>query len=350
MIQKVRNGIIITLLIITVLMALKFVNLDYTIESRVLFMPASTFSLSSNVEGKLITSLSDNINGTVKNHGVTEFERGDVIQFELSDKVTSQKYLQKGDTLGWLFSNEAQTELISLKGEIAILKAELQFYKTGQKPEDVTTAQEQLALSKQQLSIQQKLTKRSESLFKDSVISTQEYDIELNNLKVKEVEVSIAEANYASITTGAKVEQENLIKAKIANLEAQLKQTMARLAYFTFVTPFSGMVLNKHVPDTGQCVVSVADISQMIGIVPVQLKERSYLKIGDNVNCYKWQGQIINMDNSISIIDRKQAFYITVLWKYNEKILPGSLHPVKIVCDKISLYEYLTRALFPQLY
>ena len=348
--QKVRNAILITLLVIVAFLALKFIHLEYKIESRVFFMPASTFSLTRTVDGNLITSLNNHIKGTVTNYGITEFERGDVVQFVLSDKVSNQKYLQKGDTLGWIYSNEEQKNLITLKGELDILKAELLYYTTGQKPEDVLTAESQLSLSKEQLSIQQKLMKRSERLFKDSVIAAQEYDIELNKLRVKEVEVAIAEARYSSITTGAKGEQEKLVRAKIANLESQVNQVAARLAYFTFTTPIAGIILNKQVPDTGQSVIAVADTSQMIGIVPVQLKERSYLKIGDNVNCYNWKGQIINMDNSVSIIDRKQAFYTTVLWDYNDRLLPGSSHQVHIVCDKITLYEYLKRALFPQLY
>jgi hypothetical protein len=220
-----------------------YIKVPYKIRSRALFMPASEFNLVRTLDGNLISSFKDNVRGVVKSYGVTEFQRGDVVQFLLNPKLLSQKYVNIGDTIGWIVSNEEQRNLIQLKGELNIMKAEFEFYTTGQKPEDIQTAKEQWELAKEQLDIQKKLLQRSTALFVDSVIPQQEYDIELNKLKVKEIEVGIAEARYMSITTGEKKEQGRLVSARIANLESQIKQVSDRLAYFTFTTPMSGMIL-----------------------------------------------------------------------------------------------------------
>jgi multidrug efflux pump subunit AcrA (membrane-fusion protein) len=329
------------------LVASFYIEVPYTIRSRALFMPASEYNLVRTADGNLISSFKDNIKGVVKSYGVTEFQRGDVVQFLLNPKMSNQKYVQAGDTIGWIVSNEEQRNLIQLKGELNILKAEMAFYTTGQKPEDIQTAKEQLELAKEQLDIQKKLLKRSVALFKDSVIPQQDYDIELNKLKVKEIEVGIAEARYLSITTGEKKEQERLVAARISNLESQIQQVSNRLAYFTFTTPLSGIILLQRENEIGENVIAIGDTSHWVGVIPVQLKERDFIKLTDTIAFKELKGNIVGIDNSVKIIDRKQSFYVTGVWPYKDNIMPGTLAEVDINCPKVSIKDYFLRLFKP---
>ncbi len=334
-------------LIVLLLVACLYIKVPYIIKSRALFMPASEFNLVRTADGNLISSFKDNVRGVVKSYGVTEFQRGDVVQFLLNPKISNQKYVNAGDTIGWIVSNEEQRNLIQLKGELNIMKAELEFFTTGQKPEDIQTAKEQWELAKEQLDIQKKLLKRSTTLFGDSVIPQQEYDIELNKLKVKEIEVGIAEARYLSITTGEKKEQGRLVSARISNLESQIKQVSERLAYFTFTTPMSGMILLQRENEIGENVIAIGDTSHWVGVIPVQLKEREFIKLSDTITYKKLNGHIVGIDNSVRILDRKQAFYVTGLWPFEENILPGTMAEVDINCPKVSIKDYFIRLFKP---
>lgn len=342
--------LVIGVLIAFLLYASTIVKVPYQITSKAYFMPALEYNLIRTIEGNLITSLKDNSSGVVKNYGITEFERGDVVQFMVSEELIKQKSVKAGDTIGWILSNEQQKILIQLKGELGVLKAEFDFYTTGQKPEDIETAKVQWELAKQQLDIQKKLMQRSAILFKDSVIAQQEYDIELNNLKVKEIEVGIAEARYMSITTGEKKEQERLILAKIKNIESQIGQVSARLAYFTFTSPISGMLIAQRGLDTifGGNVISIGNTDKWVGLTPVQLRERAFIHLGDTLFCSESVGKITGIDNSVKIIDGKQAFYITTEWESKNNILPGSIDEVKIVGGKITIAEYFLRIFAPE--
>jgi hypothetical protein len=337
----------VTVLIVSLLVASIYIKVPYTIASRALFMPASEFNLVRTADGNLISSFKDNVRGVVKSYGVTEFQRGDVVQFLLNPKISNQKYVKAGDTIGWIVSNEEQRNLIQLKGELNIMKAELEFFTTGQKPEDIQTAKEQLELSKEQLDIQKKLLKRSASLFKDSVIPQQEYEIELNKLKVKEIEVGIAEDRYLSITTGEKKEQERLVSARISNLESQIKQVSDRLAYFTFTTPMSGMILLQRENAIGENVIAIGDTSRWVGVIPVQLKERDFIKLTDTISYKELKGNIVGIDNSVKVIDRKQSFYVTGVWPFKDNIMPGTLAEVDINCPKVSIKDYFLRLFKP---
>ena len=343
-----RSIVVVSILVVLLalgIIAANHIKITYTITSRAYFMPAMEFNLVRTIEGNLITSLKDNSIGIVKNYGITEFSRGDVVQFVISEDLITKKQLAAGDTIGWILSNEEQKQLIQLKGELGVLKAELDFYATGQKPEDVETAKVQWDLARQQLDIQRKLMQRNTQLFTDSVIPQQEYDIQMNNLKVKEIETNIAEARYMSITTGQKKEQTQLIKAKIKNIETQISQVSARLAYFTFTTPIPGMLIAQRGLDTiyGGNVISIGSNDKWVGLAPIQLKERAYIHIGDTLVSSRNLGVITGIDNSIKIIDGRQAFYITTEWITKNNILPGSIEEVSIEGEKITLAAYFQR-------
>lgn len=343
--RKLVVSLTLCALVALLLYASTVIKINYKINSKAFFMPALEYNLIRTPDGNLVTTLKDNTSGIVKSYGISQFSRGDVVQFMVSEDLIKNKFLQAGDTIGWILSNEQQKVLIQLQGELGVFKAELDFYTTGQKPEDIQTAKEQWELAKQQLDIQKKLIKRNTALYQDSVIPQQEYDIQVNNLKVKEIEVSIAEARYLSITTGQKKEQERLILAKIKNIESQINQVSNRLAYFTFTSPISGMLIAQRGLDTifGGNVISIGNTDKWVGLLPVQLKERAYIHIGDTLLGNNGFGIITSMDNSVKIIDARQAFYVTTEWTSKQNIMPGSISEVNIIGEKISLFNYLLR-------
>ncbi len=325
----------------------QYLKITYTVKSRAFFIPSSEFTLVRTIDGNLISSFKDNIRGVVKSYGVTEFQRGDVVQFILNPVLSIKKYVAKGDTIGWIVSNEEQRNLIQLKGELQIMKAEMEFYTTGQKPEDIQTATEQLQLAKEQLDIQKKLLARSAQLYRDSIIPLQEYEIQLNSFKVKEIEVGVANARLLSVATGEKVERGRLVAAKIANLESQIKQVSDRLAYFTFTSPMSGMIMLQRDNQSGDNVIGIADTSHWVGVIPIQLREKNYIHLADTITCNSIKGNIAGIDNSVKIIDRRQSFYVTGIWPYHSNILPGTMAEVEINCGEVSVMEYLTRLFKP---
>ena len=88
-------------LIVLLLVACLYIKVPYIIKSRALFMPASEFNLVRTADGNLISSFKDNVRGVVKSYGVTEFQRGDVVQFLLNPKIYlyyTKKSMRSGKT------------------------------------------------------------------------------------------------------------------------------------------------------------------------------------------------------------------------------------------------------------
>lgn len=319
------------------------VSVPYAIKVQGKVTSGQEYKLIRTLEGNLISTLRNNITHTVYEYDVTEFQRGDVVAFRMNRALENQTYVRKGDTLGLVYSNEEQRNLIDLKGQYEILKAELEFFTTGQKPEDVLMAKEQWDLAKQELETQSKLVARSESLFNDGVISKQEWEIEENRYRVRELEEKIAEANYLSVTTGEKPEQEKLIRAQMEVITWQIEQIQSRLDFFTIVSPFAGKLHFSSTSSTGSTLLSIVDTAQTVVLVPVLLTDFDHVSTGQRMFMKGLEGQLRHIDDHVKIIDQRQAFLVTGVWPYDFKAHPGSIIDVRIEGDSISAWNYLMR-------
>ena len=341
--KKLKVIMSLIVIVVFVTLAASKIEVPYTIKAKAVFMPIAEYKLSRTMEGNLITSYKDNLRNVFRSYGVTEFKRGDVVEFVLDEKVYDKLNIEKGDTIGTIYSNEEQRNFILLQGQLDILLSELEFFTTGQKPEDVKKALKQVKLAQEELSIEEKLFERSVELFKDSVISQQQFEIAENKLEVKKVALQVAEANYESITTGEKPEQEKLIKTQIEVLKSQIDQVAKRIDYFTLISPVSGKILLSRGGGNSENIISIGDTTKIIAALPLQFSEKEFIKQGDKVKWKDMKGEVAGIDNQIKIIDNRQAFYATSVWDYDENILPGSIYDVDIECDEITLLEYFFR-------
>lgn len=319
------------------------VRVTYSVTGKGKFMPENEYTLIRTVEGNLISSIKNNRHNTTSDFDVTEFQRGDVVGFKLNEEIVNNRYVTKGDTLGFISSNEEQRNLIQLKGELEVLRAQLEFHTTGQKPEDVLVAAEQRDLANQQLETQRKLMERTRNLIRDGVISDQEFEIEENVLKVRELEAKIAEANYLSVSTGEKPEQEKLVRAQIEALIWQIDQIESRLEYFTITAPFSGRVNFPRLTLVEGEILTISDTSKVVGIIPVLLSEIHHVNKGGEAWYSGYEGKVVAVEEEVNLIDFKQAFFVTAVWPFNPHMKSGSIQQIELKCDKISVFELMVR-------
>ncbi len=331
------------LFIVVGIVAAYLIKIPYSIRGRAMVMAPKEYTLKRTLEGNLISTITDHVLNTIDSWDVTEFQRGDVVEFKLSRSIANKKYLQKGDTLGYIISNEEQRNLIELKGQFEVLLAELEFFTTGQKPEDVLLAKEAWDLARQELATQHKLMDRSRVLHRDGVISTQEFEIEENELLVKVLQENIAEANYLSKTTGEKPEQEKLVKAKLRAISMQIEQIETRLKRLVFTSPFDGKLLFPRGNMAEGTILRIADTSAVVGIIPVVYHEYPFVDDAARAKNGRYHGTVQSKEDVVRWIDNKQAFYVTTLWPYSEQMHLGSTIDVRLECDTINLLNFFWR-------
>ena len=342
-----------TVLILAMAIKMSPSDLPYTIYTSSLVMPLSEWTLSRAQNGNLISTLKDNRTNNLNAFSASVFQRGYQANFQLNPSVCNRPRVNKGDTVATMYSNQDEERLIQLQGELDVQKAELQLDDSGQKTADVEGMMSQIALAKQELSTQRILTQRTGALHRDSLVSLQEYQLDLNKLRVRELNLKTAEANYRSAATGSRPEQLQVVRTRINSLQQQIQQIKNGLKDLTLVAPVSGTILRRKTPvnPTEEVLLSVSDNSAYVVVLPVTYSEREYIQpdqvveIAITGTIQTAPGRIIGIDNTVQIVDGRQAFFVTALVEEKDvPLVPGMLVRTTISCQPVPLEEHLRRS------
>lgn len=325
--------------------------LTFSTKSKVVIHPSEEWELIKTIDGNLISVHKNHVKNYVKNYSVTEFQRGDAVRFVLNEKVLKKDFIQMGDTIGYVYSNEEQRRMIQLMGQLGVLYSELEFHTTGQKPEDVDFAERNLALAEQELETQKKLMERTQELIQDLVISKEQFDIDFNELKVKELRVELARAHLASVDTGEKPEMEKLVRSKIDAIAMEIEQIQNRLDLLTVTSPINGRIMLDHgsmlmtsLALNSETIIKIVSDARPIGLMPIRVSHRKVIEEGAQVNFKKsaHSGRVALINNIAQIsISAPYLFYVVEL-KESDTFTFGEIQEVSVQGKKIPFTEFLT--------
>ncbi len=338
---------------------LKNWELSYNISSKGIVYPSQEWVLSRTIDGILINSVKDNVNNLVREYNVSERQRGDHASFVIYPEIYQKQIINKGDTIGLLGSQFEKRRLLELKGELEVQRKLLSVYASGEKPEEITIAREQINLAQQEYETQKRITERSNSLHEKAYISDEEYELSLNEYLIKKQNLLIAESRLQALTSGAKKEQIDLVNANIKSLESQIKLTQELINSFHIISPIRGRLIRQQIttPQTDfEVIARVGDLSKIVVVAPVDVHNLKYLNIGQRVilstanNRNPITGTISGYDNSvnntINMLTGRQKVFVTIVAQPGEKLsdyYPNMMLEVSFQSEKINLVHYVSR-------
>ena len=331
-----------------------FIKVPYNIRTKGIVMPAKEWGLYKAFDGTLVNMLEDHVNGIINEYKVHEFQRGDIVQFLFNQDLLGSELVNEGDTIAWVVSNDLKLNILEKKGALAYEKSLLDVYLSGDKPEAVQLALDQIELARQEVKNQEKITERIVQLYEQDVVSRQDYELAVNDLLVKEYRLEIAQSAYQAVLAGEKEEEIGAVRARIAAIEYQLSHLKEHLADMNILSPITGQLMRQRIAnnDNSGQVIKIADLSTYVVSVPIDLFEKKYLHIGQAVSLStphsrkEHTGAIIGIDNSVQIINRQPKIFVSVLVNpvSNEYLLyPNMIVDARIHHENISLIEYLIR-------
>lgn len=350
--KKMLSGI----LLITVLMIAGslYIDIPYTIRAKGIVKPIREWGLYKAFDGTLVNMLEDHVSGTLNEYKVLEFQRGDIVSFLFNDQILQRDAINKGDTIAWVVSNDLKLSLLEKQGAIAYEESLLQVYLSGEKPEAINLALDQVQLASQELQTQQQITERITHLFHQQLVSKQDYELSVNDLRVKEYQLDIAKSNYESIVAGQKEEQIGAIEARITALEQQKNHLLEHMSGMNILSPISGQLIRQRNADWSNedVVLKIADLSSLLVFAPVDIFEKKFIEPGQPVTITSTHGrneitgQVIGIDNSVQIINRQPKIFITILLSGNDvhpDLFPNLVVDARFHTPNVSLLEYLAR-------
>lgn len=344
--------IFLVVLVITVAAILvRIVPVPYYVYSKGLVTPLKEWSLRKSGDGTLVSVQKDFLKNVTTHLAVTEFQRGDLAEFTVNRQLLQKNKVSSGDTIGVIRSIEEERRLAELSAELAVQQSLFQVYASGEKPENVQMAYESMIRAEHEYETQMKLTQRSRELYDKEFIPLEEYELSLNQYQVKKQSMIIARLNYDAVSTGEKPEQLEYIKARIHSLEVQIEQTQQILSSFHILSPMDGTLVGRRsMNNPDETVISIADLSQYLVLLPVEVHQMPYIKTGQQLvlKTGSYGGditaEIAGIDNVVQMIDQRQNVFITALVQKDAlSIAPGMVMDATIDCGKISVTEYFKR-------
>lgn len=347
-----RTLISIPIILLILIASFTFLKIPYSVESNGIIVPATEWRLEKTADGIIINILKDNLNNTVPKFTVTEFQRGDHVTFKISDRIKVNTPVKKGDTIGVIHSHLEQLRLIQLKGELEEKKRLRQVYLTGDKPELITAAYENMRMAETELETQTKQFERAKLLHQMQVIADQELELTANDYNVKQQQLNISRAQYQSLITGSKKEEILLIDATIVSLQNQIETTNERIEAFVITAPISGILSTTGLNnvDGNNSLARIISADNMILHMPVELNHLNYIHPGMQVFVENLmftlpvKGFVNLIDSNVEQINQRQVVFVSSqLSADNQAILPNIRVKARIDCGSISLTEYLKR-------
>jgi len=336
--QKNSKIYIVLIIILLFVFFLLPIQLSTSISSKGKLLPLQTWTLAKGTDGRLITSLTDNSTGINNEFSVTQFERGDAVQFKLNLDIISQSEIDKGDTIGYVISNEIEKDIEKLKGELETARASLSIQVSSEKESVIEAEKNKLTFAEKKLEEQTKVYERKKKLFKRDLISLQEFESDEARYELAKININIAKERLRTVQSGAKEEEINFAASQINALENEITVLRKRFESNNIISPITGTINRTFSSDT---LLTINDLSKNVVIIPVEWADSRKIEVGREVTVSsndvdeKIYGKILDIDNTVTTMNSLQYVLVTVLSDSNvTQLKPGLFVDCKINCGE----------------
>lgn len=337
---------VVSITCVVLFLPIRFSN---SIESFGKIIPIRQWILAKGADGELITSMIDNKAGVNEGYNIIQISRGETMRFRINSSIVSDGSVAAGDTIGTVYSSDAEERLTALQGQLLTARAELAVGIGGRKESVVREVEQRLAYAREDADKQQRNLDRLQQLFEKELISIEEYEEAQGKANLLRIEIAIVEAELEAVTTGEKSEQINLFHSRIEALEQEIAILCERMRLFSIISPLAGKVSRCYSSDT---LLIVSDVSEYVALIPVKLSDCSYVSqaqrvsIGNDGSAIASDGKLLALDNEIHFLNKGQIRMATaLLTEPSDDLFSGMVTQCKILCEPVTMREYVLRYL-----
>ncbi|MBN2279843.1 MAG: hypothetical protein JXQ65_04615 [Candidatus Marinimicrobia bacterium] len=305
--------------------------------------PFKELSILPNLPDNILVKAYNFRNSAIEYQKTTNFDRGDLVTFRLSEELASGSTLAKGDLIGTINSRLIDQEILDVQGSLDQEKATLAALSTGEKNSIIEEEKNQLMASETRFEDQQQIVERMRELKKSNLISDQELESAENYLKVLEIDVRTARSRLMVVSTGEKPETQNITRVNIQSLEKQLNLLTTQKAACSIFSPFDGRV--NFIRDS---LITLHDESSCYVLFPVRLARSDQISRGQEVTVKAPEIQksasarIIRVNRQVVLLSGHQVFWVTA------EIISGSIPAGTVVkcslqCDSEPFFKRILK-------
>ena len=344
-----RRHILLIILALVLLVLFLPIKVHYDFKATALVYPAKEWHLKRGQDDSYISELHNFETNVISNLKSYIFERGDIAELHLKEGLTSGDFVTSSDTIAYIHSYFIENELIRLRNLKAMEQALLSVDITGGKQELIDQAIQEYEYAKQELNLEQKNFNRQKKLFNDSIISEAEFEMYDNTYNLAKINVQIEYNELLSLQSGKKSEEIDYIYQKINSYTKEIKMLEHLQGQYYINPPIDGIVSFNTVLDG---IITISDTSKYILKIPVKVHNIQYL---DRITAIKFSvpgydekigASFINLDENVNLLANQQMVMAKAIINAGFcNIYPGMAVHCMVICDEITIFEFLKRGL-----
>jgi hypothetical protein len=260
------------LLILLMVLAMLFAPIDVPYQSETLgrLYPAQVWELVRNDDGSLTSAFHDYRLGKSREYSAFQFDRGDQIQMHFADL---SEQLNQGDTVLHIVSNVLEEQLLRVRNQLALQRAQLQLDFAGQKPETIRRLEEELVLAREALNLQHINYERALGLFESGVVPQAILDTAYNARQMAIIQLDVAQRRLEEDQAGERPEQIAYTRVLIETLEREEAFLLNKANQYKLLSPVKGRAFFEPLTKS----LRVEDTSAWVLMLPLRLRDLPFL-------------------------------------------------------------------------
>ncbi len=344
-----RRTILSVILILLLVVMFLPINVPYSFEATALVYPSREWYLNKGQDDSYVSELHDLKTNVIMNLKGYKFERGDIAEVYIKEGLKSGDFITQDDTIAFIHSYFIENEIIQLENLKDVELATMNTSTVGQKQELIDEQKQEVHYAEQQQVLAEKNYNRQLSLFNDSVISLAEFEIYETSFKLAKTNVEIEQSELNSLMTGEKQEDIRLIQQKIDSYTREIETLDKLKDQYYIKSPIDGVVNFKSALNG---ILTVSDTSQFLLKIPVKMYNIQYL---DRISAIRFSipgyndkidASFIDLDENVNLMSNQQMVIAKALIEGKaRKIYPGMAVQCKVMCDEITIFEFLKRGI-----
>ncbi|MFZ2961492.1 MAG: efflux RND transporter periplasmic adaptor subunit [Candidatus Ozemobacteraceae bacterium] len=177
-------------------------------------------------------------------------------------------HVASGDVMATLEPIDFELSFKQSQAVLEASKAKLRQLEVGARPEEKRQAEEQLRQTQANMENAQSDYQRMKDLFQTQAVSKQALDSAEAKATVSEAQYAGAKQQKAMVDQGPRIEDKEVARASIRQLEAVLEMAKKQREYAVLRAPFSG-VISMRQADEGVYVTPSAPIYTLVQVDPI---------------------------------------------------------------------------------
>ena len=233
----------------------------------------------------------------IRDDGLLQTERGDPISVRVHDALVVDDSVENGQPLVQIHSSRMKEESAALTAELEALKADAALLEAGGRPERIALAQRGVEVARANLTDARANQTHLQSLSTSGAGSRFEAEEAARRVRLREAELSRAQAAVADARRTAQGEALSAAKARVEEVAARLGEAERRSKANTLKSPLAGTLTHPG----GDVVLSVLSDDIPVLQAAVHEADRNRIRVGDRVEFAPRSGSGLTTGTVLSI-------------------------------------------------